>query len=85
MPGIDGVGHAGKYKLSELTRVHLDVLDIETLKHLSPGDRWEAALYGRNITDERYLADCKTEDPSGTYVVRYEPPARWGLEFVTRF
>ncbi len=55
------------------------------ITYLSPGDRWEAALYGRNITDERYLADCKTEDPSGTYVVRYEPPARWGLEFVTRF
>lgn len=46
---------------------------------------WEASLFGSNITDERYLADCKVEDPSGTYVVRYDPPAQWGLEFVAYF
>jgi len=53
---------------------------------VSPAARnWEASLYGSNVTDERYLADCKVEDPSGTYVVRYDPPSRWGLEFVARF
>ena len=56
------------------------------ITYVSPAARnWEASLYGSNVTDERYLADCKVEDPSGTYVVRYNPPARWGLEFVARF
>ena len=36
----------------------------------------DASLFGSNIADERYLADCKVEDPSGTYVVKYDPLVR---------
>lgn len=58
---------------------------VTWLPPVNGGLDWEASLFGSNITDERYLADCKVEDPSGTYVVRYDPPSRWGLEFVARF
>ena len=55
------------------------------LPPVNGGLDWEASLFVSNVTDERNLADCKVEGPSGTYVVRYDPPSRWGLLFVARF
>ena len=51
---------------------------VTWLPPVNGGLDWEASLFGSNIADERYLADCKVDDPSGTFMVRYDPPSRWG-------
>ena len=45
---------------------------------------WTAALFGQNITDERYNEWC-TEGRSGAFYYRYGRPDTWGLEFNYRW
>ena len=46
--------------------------------------KWEASLFGSNITDERYYEECNSSR-TGIYDYRYGNPDSWGLEFVARF
>jgi len=46
--------------------------------------KWEASLFGSNITDERYYEECNSFR-TGIYDYRYGNPDSWGLEFVARF
>ena len=46
--------------------------------------KWEASLFGSNITDERYYEECNSSR-TGIYDYRYGNPDSRGLEFVARF
>jgi len=51
------------------------------LTYEADGGDWNAALYGRNIGDERYFETCD-DARSGVFDYRYGAPEEWGLEFV---
>jgi outer membrane receptor protein involved in Fe transport len=52
----------------------------------APSDqRWQASLYGQNITDERYLERCNDGRRSGAHDYRYGRPVTWGAEFEYRW
>ncbi len=52
--------------------------------YLPPDGAWQAALFGSNITDERYWSFCNS-GRGGVYDYTYGAPDRWGLEFKMNF
>jgi iron complex outermembrane receptor protein len=54
------------------------------LTYEAPAGKYQASLFGTNITDERIIDACGLNNNTwGT--LRYEPPVRWGVEFVGRW
>jgi len=53
------------------------------LTYEPPEANWEVALYGYNITDERYFTDC--DQSRSAYDYTYGAPEWWGLEFTARW
>jgi iron complex outermembrane recepter protein len=52
------------------------------LSYSAPDDRWEAAIFGRNLTNETYE---QTITVSGSTIVLYGPPRTYGAEVRYRF
>ena len=52
-----------------------------------PKDRWEVALWGRNLTDEDRLSGISqtTVAVFGTPIIRILDPRTWGIEAIYRF
>jgi len=50
------------------------------VSYVPEGGNWQAALFGTNIGDERYLERC-ANSRSGMYEYRFGRPDTWGLEF----
>ena len=46
--------------------------------------KWQASLYGYNITDEEILAGCGATR-TGTYRWYHQAPSQWGAEFTMHF
>jgi iron complex outermembrane receptor protein len=53
------------------------------LSYQPAAGNWDAALYGYNITDERYYTDC--DQSRAAYDYTYGAPSTWGLEFNMRW
>ena len=49
------------------------------------GTPWRLALWGRNITDERYITFGADQSSNGVTVVQYSRPAEYGVTLSARF
>ena len=54
------------------------------IAYRSPGDRWEWALWGRNLSDETYKVAVVNLSDFGFNNVTFSEPRTWGIEVVWR-
>ena len=65
-----------------------DVLNLLNARIALQGDRWSAAVWGKNLTDELYPEDVVTvftDAPLTTYVTYRSAPRTWGFEVSVDF
>lgn len=69
----------------ELRQAGFHLLDL-ALTYVSPGERWELSVFGKNVTDERYInAGFANILLGGWAVATLGRPREWGLSFAYRF
>jgi iron complex outermembrane recepter protein len=59
-----------------LKRPSLDLLDA-SVRYVSPSERYEVAVGGRNITDKRYIVTGLDDQGLGSIYGTYNAPAEW--------
>ena len=47
------------------------------IRYSSPDDKYEFAVGGTNLTDERYLVTGSINEAAGEHVGTYSPPRQW--------
>jgi iron complex outermembrane receptor protein len=63
----------------------LHLLDV-ALTYVSAQENWEVSLFGKNVTDERYLVSGSANGLSqGRATAQVGRPDEWGLSFAYRF
>jgi iron complex outermembrane receptor protein len=69
----------------ELWQDDLHLLDV-ALTYVSAQENWEVSLFGKNVTDERYLVSGSANGLSqGRATAQVGRPDEWGLSFAYRF
>ena len=69
----------------ELHQDALHLVDV-ALTYVSPRENWEVSLFGKNVTDERYLVSGSANGLSqGRAVAQVGRPDEWGLSFTYHF
>jgi len=69
----------------ELRQGPLNLVDL-SLTYVSPQEDWELSLFGKNVTDERYLVSGSANALSqGRAVAQVGRPDEWGVSFTYNF
>lgn len=68
--------------MSQTSRDPYDLLDLRVSLH---GNQWSVTAWGRNVTDEEYLAEIIPAPEFGGSFLHEAPEAAYGLDFTYRF
>ncbi|HEX7877380.1 MAG TPA: TonB-dependent receptor [Sphingobium sp.] len=67
-----------------LKRPATDMLDA-SIRFVSPDEKYEVAVGGKNITDERYIVTGLDQQGTGAIYGTYNAPAEWYVSFRVKF
>jgi iron complex outermembrane receptor protein len=72
------------FNIPELTQKSYWLVNSR-ITYTSPGEHWQVALYGKNLTDEEYLTTGLHEDLVGALEGYYGRPREWGVSVRYRY
>lgn len=80
-PNLDFLGDRSQ----DFSKTKRDAYDTLDLRIGLEGERWSATAWGRNITDEKYLAEVIPAAEFGGSFIHPAPLATYGVDFSYRF
>ena len=81
----DAFNGGGGFITQDFSKAKRDAYDTLDLRIGLEGERWSATAWGRNITDEKYLAEVIPAAEFGGSFIHPAPLATYGVDFSYRF
>jgi iron complex outermembrane receptor protein len=81
----DAFNGGGGFITQDLSKAKRDAYETVNLNIGLEGERWSATVWGRNITDEKYLEEVIPAPEFGGSFIHPAATATYGVDFVFRF